>query len=40
MRRFRGQGITVEGESNLMNFGRRYTTDERFDELLRPVQTN
>ena len=37
VRRLRGQGITVEGGSNLMNFGRRYTTDERFDELLRLV---
>ena len=33
VRRFRGQGITSEGGSNLMNFGRRYMTDERCNAL-------
>ena len=40
MRRFRGQGITAEGGSNLMNFGKRYMADERCEELLCSVQTN
>jgi hypothetical protein len=34
VRSFRGQGITAEGGRNLMNFGRRYMTDERCEELL------
>jgi hypothetical protein len=39
VRRFRGQGITAEGGSNLMNFGRRYMTDERCEQLLRSLAT-
>jgi hypothetical protein len=40
VRKFRGQGITDECGSNLMNFGRRYMTDERCEELLCSVDTN
>ena len=40
VQRFRGRGITAEGGSNLMNFGRRYMADERCEELLCSVQTN
>jgi hypothetical protein len=39
VRRFRGQGITAEGGSNLMNFGRRHMTDERCEQLLRSLAT-
>jgi|GEM_PF-7129684 len=40
VQRFRGRGISAEGGSNLMNFGRRYMTDERCEELLCSVQTS
>ena len=40
VRRFRGQGITSDGGSNLMNFGLRYMTDERCEQLLRSMDTN
>jgi hypothetical protein len=40
VQRFRGRGITAEGGSNLMNFDRRYMTDERFEELLCSVDTS
>ena len=40
VRRFRGQGITAEGGSNLMNFGKHYMSDERCEQLLRLVDTS
>ena len=39
VRRFRGQGITAEGGSNLMNLGRRYMTDERCKRLQHSLAT-
>ncbi len=39
VRKFRVQGIKGEWGTNLMNFGRRYMTEERCVELFRSMDT-